>query len=47
MAAHAEQPFDLGQTGKMLYAGDLAKRDRFTRVDGRWVARFGLPEEYA
>ena len=56
MAAHAEQPFDLRQTespeyvtqtGKILYAGELARRYGFTDTDGRWVPRFRLPEEYS
>ncbi|HEY3295258.1 MAG TPA: SDR family NAD(P)-dependent oxidoreductase [bacterium] len=47
VAALAADPDYVQQTGKVLYAGDLAKHYEFTDIDGRWVPKFRLPEEYA
>jgi NAD(P)-dependent dehydrogenase (short-subunit alcohol dehydrogenase family) len=46
ICALAADPDYVKQTGKILYAGDLAKHYGFTDVDDRWVPRFRLPEEY-
>jgi len=47
VVALAADPEYVRHTGKVLYAGDLAKHYGFTDVDGRWVPRFRLPEDYA